>query len=239
MNFETLRTLINNQDVDGLDEFMKKNDLELVDGKIYAKDKDNAKRQRDFYDQRQLIKKILLNSLYGAIGNPGSRWFDPRVAQSTTLSGRCVVRHMQGKINEIITGNYDHVGESIIYGDSVTGDTIIRTDDGNVTIAELFDQCLERAHTSDGKEYGLWPQSKVFGFNSYEMEPILSSIECVMRHKTKKKLYRITTEDGKQVTVTEDHSIMVDRDGFLLEVRPTEILENDLVITSHPPNLHK
>jgi DNA polymerase elongation subunit (family B) len=80
--------------------------------------KAEAKKQAAFYDQRQLIKKILLNSLYGAIGNPGSRWYDPRVAQSTTLCGRCIVRHMSAKINEIIAGDYNHVGKSIIYGDT-------------------------------------------------------------------------------------------------------------------------
>ena len=193
--------------------------------------KTHAKKQSVFYDQRQLIKKILLNSLYGAIGNPGSRWYDPRVAQSTTLSGRCIVRHMAGKINEIIAGSYDHTGQSIVYGDSVTGDTLIKTDGGEITIQQLFDECIEHAKTSDGKEYGLWSQAKVVGFNGYEMEPMLSNIEAVMRHKTKKKLYRITTENEKSVTVTEDHSIMVDRDGFLMDVKPADLLEDDMIIT--------
>lgn len=83
--------------------------------------KKEYKKQAEFYDQRQLIKKILLNSLYGAIGNPGSRWYDPRVAQSTTLSGRCIVKHMQSKINQIITGDYNHLGVSCIYGDTDSG----------------------------------------------------------------------------------------------------------------------
>jgi intein/homing endonuclease len=51
-----------------------------------------------------------------------------------------------------------------------------------------------------------------------------------MRHKTKKKIFQIELENGKSVKVTEDHSIMVDRDGFLLEVKPTEIKETDLII---------
>lgn len=93
----------------------------LADEATNPEEKIEFKKKADFYDQRQLIKKILLNSLYGAVGNPGSRWFDPRVAQSTTLSGRCIVRHMQGKINEIITGNYDYIGDSIIYGDTDSG----------------------------------------------------------------------------------------------------------------------
>lgn len=183
-----------------------------------------------FYDQRQLIKKILLNSLYGAIGNPGSRWYDPRVAQSVTLSGRCIVRHMQSKINEIITGDYNHLGIANIYGDSVTEDTLIKTDSGVITIRQLFDECIEHYNVNN-KEYGLWSQAKVIGFNAYEMEPIASNIEYVMRHKTKKKLYKITTENGKTVTVTEDHSIMVDRNGDLIEVKPTEIEEDDIIIT--------
>ncbi len=90
----------------------------LADEATDAAQKTEFKKKAEFYDQRQLIKKILLNSLYGAIGNPGSRWYDPRVAQSTTLSGRCVVKHMSSKINEIITGEYNHVGKAIIYGDT-------------------------------------------------------------------------------------------------------------------------
>ena len=83
--------------------------------------KEEYKKLADFNDQRQLIKKILLNSLYGAIGNPGSRWYDPRVAQSVTLSGRTIVKHMQSKINEIIAGDYNHLGISCIYGDTDSG----------------------------------------------------------------------------------------------------------------------
>jgi DNA polymerase elongation subunit (family B) len=71
-----------------------------------------------FWDKRQLVKKINLNSLYGAILNPGCRFFDKRIGQSTTLTGRIIARHMDAYINECIFGEYDHVGESIIYGDT-------------------------------------------------------------------------------------------------------------------------
>jgi DNA polymerase elongation subunit (family B) len=185
----------------------------------------------EFYDRRQLIKKILLNSLYGAVGNSASLYFDNRIAQSTTLTGRCIVKHMASKINEVIAGDYNHKGAAIVYGDSVTGDTIVRTDSGEMTIQQLFEECVEHAKLSDGKEYGLWSQAKVIGFNGHDMQPVTSGIEAVMRHKTKKKLYRLTTANGKQVTVTEDHSIMVDRDGFLVEVKPNDIQEGDNIIT--------
>lgn len=77
-----------------------------------------TKEDQDFWDRRQLVKKINLNSLYGAILNPGCRFFDQRIGQSTTLTGRSIARHMAGKINELLAGEYDHLGKAIIYGDT-------------------------------------------------------------------------------------------------------------------------
>ena len=76
------------------------------------------KIEEEYWDKRQLVKKINLNSLYGAILNAGCRFFDNRIGQSTTLTGRQIAKHMAGKINEVITGDYDHVGKAIIYGDT-------------------------------------------------------------------------------------------------------------------------
>ena len=72
----------------------------------------------EYWDKRQLVKKINLNSLYGAILNPGCRFFDKRIGQSTTLTGRSIAKHMDAYVNECITGRYDHVGDAIIYGDT-------------------------------------------------------------------------------------------------------------------------
>lgn len=76
------------------------------------------KIEEEYWDKRQLVKKINLNSLYGAILNPGCRFFDKRIGQSTTLTGRQITKHMAGKVNEVITGEYNHVGKAIIYGDT-------------------------------------------------------------------------------------------------------------------------
>jgi DNA polymerase elongation subunit (family B) len=72
----------------------------------------------EYWDKRQLVKKINLNSLYGAILNPGCRFFDKRIGQSTTLTGRTIAKHMDAFVNECLTGKYDHAGETIIYGDT-------------------------------------------------------------------------------------------------------------------------
>ena len=75
-----------------------------------------AKYWYEYWDQRQLAKKIDLNSLYGALLNKHCRFYDKRLGQSTTLTGRSITRHMAASINEIITGEYDYLGKSIVYG---------------------------------------------------------------------------------------------------------------------------
>ena len=76
------------------------------------------KIEEEYWDKRQLVKKINLNSLYGAILNPHCRFFDKRIGQSTTLTGRQIAKHMAAKVNEIVTGEFNHVGKAIIYGDT-------------------------------------------------------------------------------------------------------------------------
>jgi DNA polymerase elongation subunit (family B) len=73
---------------------------------------------RDYWDKRQLVRKILLNSAYGALLNEHCRFYDKRIGQSVTLCGRQIVRHMMSQINECVAGEYSHEGEAIVYGDT-------------------------------------------------------------------------------------------------------------------------
>jgi DNA polymerase elongation subunit (family B) len=128
---------------------------------LQAKMRDSLKAGNDieteFWDKRQLVKKINLNSLYGAILNPGCRFFDKRIGQSTTLTGRSIAKHMASKVNEIVTGEYDHIGKSIIYGDTdsvyFSAYTTLKKDidKGNIpwskdTILQLYDQISDEVN---------------------------------------------------------------------------------------------
>jgi DNA polymerase elongation subunit (family B) len=77
-----------------------------------------TKEEAEFYDKRQLVRKILLNSAYGALLNQHCRFYDKRIGQSTTLTGRQIVKHMSATLNELIAGEYNHTGEAIVYGDT-------------------------------------------------------------------------------------------------------------------------
>jgi DNA polymerase elongation subunit (family B) len=112
-----------------------------------------------FWDKRQLVKKINLNSLYGAILNPGCRFFDKRIGQSTTLTGRQIAKHMAAEVNKIITGEYDHVGKAIIYGDTdsvyFSAYPVLKNEIaagsipwGKDNVITLYDQLCEQANTT-------------------------------------------------------------------------------------------
>jgi hypothetical protein len=117
MDIQRLNELINSDDDVLLAEFMKENDLVLNGNMICMKPEKN-KDLVEFYDKRQLVRKILLNSAYGAILNQHMRFYDKRIGQSVTLCGRQIVKHMGSQLNEFIAGKYDHTGESIVYGDT-------------------------------------------------------------------------------------------------------------------------
>ena len=99
-------------------QYMNQHNLMVKDGKAIHRYQKDLKRIIGFWDKRQLVKKINLNSAYGALLNPGSRFFDQRLGQSTTLTGRTITSHMAAKTNEMITGEYNHYGKAIVYGDT-------------------------------------------------------------------------------------------------------------------------
>jgi DNA polymerase elongation subunit (family B) len=119
-NRADLDQMISTQNVDMMRDYINTWGLEIIDKKLYPT-KQYKKLWSDlfqYYDKQQLVKKILLNSAYGALLNSGSRFFDQRLGQSTTLTGRTITKHMTAKSNEMITGEYDHYGASTVYGDT-------------------------------------------------------------------------------------------------------------------------
>lgn len=89
---------------------------------------------RDYWDQRQHARKINLNAAYGAITNAGSRFHDVRIGQSTTLSGRTILKHMMSQIGETLYGQYSIDTPINVYGD---------TDSNYFTIMPILEQLQE------------------------------------------------------------------------------------------------
>ena len=66
------------------------------------------------YNNFQMVRKIQLNSAYGAIGSEWFRYYDVEMAEAITLSGQLSIRWVADKLNEFLnktvgTEEYDYV----------------------------------------------------------------------------------------------------------------------------------
>jgi DNA polymerase elongation subunit (family B) len=171
-----------------------------------AKDAQNQ-AEIEYWDKRQLVKKINLNSLYGAILNPGCRFFDKRIGQSTTLTGRQIVKHMSAEVNNVITGEYDHVGKSVIYGDTdsvyFSAWPVLKDDiesgklewNAEKAIA-LYDQVAEQANTTFEK----------FMAQAFHCPKTRSDVIAAGRE--------IVAQSGLYITKKRYAALVVDNEGF-------------------------
>lgn len=117
LDFDKMYAHIKGVEVHELEKLLNRYNISIVDGYIVP-DKKDIKLAISFWDKLQLVRKISLNSLYGALLNPHCRFFDHRIGQSTTLIGRTIAKHMDSFVNECITGVYDYTGDAVIYGDT-------------------------------------------------------------------------------------------------------------------------
>lgn len=60
----------------------------------------------EYYDRMQYIFKIKLNSFYGALSNLYFRFYDLRMGESTTGTGRVILLHQCRKVSQLLEGNY-------------------------------------------------------------------------------------------------------------------------------------
>ena len=138
----------------------------------------------------------------------------------------------------LLTGKFDHTGECVTYGDSVTGDSLIQiNDDTSIPIENLYNFIADIGETEidiNGKSRVIDPDNTIQLLQYNPTTDIIDfgQFDYIMRHKTTKQLYKIEMEDGSSVTVTEDHSLMIERDGILMKATPMEInMETDFVIS--------
>ena len=66
------------------------------------------------YHNFQLVRKIQLNSAYGAMGNQYFRYFNTDIAEAITTSGQLSIQYIANKLNDFLnktldTGDYDYV----------------------------------------------------------------------------------------------------------------------------------
>jgi len=197
--------------------------LELLEKRDALKKKmkslDKESNEYQILDMQQNVLKIIMNTYYGVSGYPRFRMFDNEIASAVTACGRAIIEFTRQYV--------ESKGYKVVYGDSVTGDSIINIFPyfGNkclkIKIEDLFTHI---SYTDGDKEYCNIcaftdsVSSKGFGCTK--------QIKYVMRHKTNKQIYRVTCDNGYYVNVTEDHSLIagkfINNKFVLYEIKPTD-----------------
>jgi DNA polymerase elongation subunit (family B) len=215
---------------------------------------ENISKKIKKLDLKQNAIKILINSIYGAFGNKWFYFYNPDIAQSITLQGQDLIKfsikavnhyfqekwHLDQELHEIL-GILDCeiskiTEEAAIYTDtdSVAADTVILSKMfGNLTIEDYYN--LNKENGSAGET--LAGHESVFSANDFvlnwsnEKGLYHAPVKRIIRHKVTKEKWRLTTESGKTVVVTGDHSLIVFRNGQKLVITAKEInVETDKVL---------
>ncbi len=94
-----------------------------------------------YHDRQQGVTKVLLNSAYGSFLNVAFRFGDPRMGQSTTLSGRVVTTGIKENVTRIVDANAFVAGDTdscmftlkSAYGPDAPLDEVVETADAIAT----------------------------------------------------------------------------------------------------------
>ena len=191
--------------------------------------------QKQVLDGYQLAFKLTANSLYGQLGAKTSNvsWID--IAASTTAVGRELVMFAKHFVEDNIEGS------EVVYGDSIPGDepVLIKNKYGKISLIEIQNIVKDNKYRPyDGfkamdsnrkykqqyspKKLRIWVDNKWV------------KIKRIIRHRTKKRIFRVSDSCGRFVDVTEDHSLIINRNEERVLVKPTEIKEGDKLISSVP-----
>ena len=168
-------------------------------------------------EQTQLGIKSSTNAFYGSCGSSFSKLKFPFIGEAITAKARESTKKMNAYL--------ENKGHTVVYGDSVTGDTPIliyrNGKEKYICIQDLFKE------ETDCKSYKI-PESSIKVWSDLGF----TNIKYVMKHKTKKRLFCIITSSGI-IKVTEDHSLL-NVDGK--EISPKDVKIGDYLLTKEHPN---
>ena len=201
--------------------------------------------------------KVCANAGYGSSANEHFYFFLPKLASDITGECRNLTQTMWHNLEEFFhetlwerkdiqeqfgfeldETKHDWYREQPIsvYSDtdSTSFDTILKTSNGQCTIEDLFNESLNENGIEDITNSGHeivkcnddvlnWTKEKGLNF---------VPIKWIMRHKVSKPMFKITTKSGKTITVTEDHSCIVFRNGEQIAIKAKDInKETDKILS--------
>lgn len=223
-------------------------DPEIATKEEIKEEIERLKLVENLYMNAEQAIKIFINSVYGACGSPWFAFFNTDIAEAVTLQGQDLIKYSEKVINRYFLEFWhkdkkvhaamgltkvEKVERNVVLycdTDSVHKDTVIITDEGKMTIEDLYNisKKIENEFISNGKEYTL---SHFKILNEKKGKLLYSPISKVIRHKVNKPKWKIKTVSGKEIVVTNDHSLIIYRDGSNIEVKPSDVKPGEKVIS--------
>lgn len=191
----------------------------------------------------------MLNGSYGAFATSYFILYNNQVAGSITAQGRELTKTMD-KFNEDYWYNHWHTDFELhmklgikditqipkndnvsIYADtdSCSYDSIIRTNNGSFKIEDWYNNNIKNGsagETSKGHE-SVKTDDLIL---NYSDRLYYAKVNRIIRHKVSKPKWKLKTKTGKEIIVTNDHSMIVFRNGVKIEVKPSQILKTDKIL---------
>ena len=117
--------------------------------------------------------------------------------------------------------------------DSIFGSTNLNTSIGNITIGDLYDIYTNEntelcQHKKDSVRKLIQP-IKSASYDNDTNSLVYNDIKYIMKHNVKKRMFRIKSKDN-YVDVTEDHSVIINRNGNVMSIKPVDIIKGDKII---------
>lgn len=88
--------------------------LKNLGGEVLPDMKDQLKKEISKYGNFQLVRKVQLNSAYGALGNEYFRYYDLNMAEAITTSGQLSIRWIEGHLNDFLNKACGTTGEDYV-----------------------------------------------------------------------------------------------------------------------------
>jgi hypothetical protein len=163
------------------------------------------------------------------------------------LTGQCLIKTTANNISKFIQKVVkDKSVKPLVYGDtdSCGPHTVLNLQmnniDSNMTIEDYYNTVTEDYCKYDEKNQQfvklVTNNDKILTVNDNQL--VYTPIKYVMKHRVKKHMYKLKIHN-ESITITEDHSLMVERDGKLVKVKPVELQKTDHILYLFDKKLYK
>jgi hypothetical protein len=179
------------------------NNLSTEDLSLLLKEAEN---KESLYNTKQSVEKVLINSLYGALGNKHFPLFNEHMAAAITGNGRFFIRLLANNIEATLQDMYKFEKPYIVAGD---------TDSVYFTIEPFVQRHMEMNPGLSINEYVDWADA----FEKKIIQPIIKS--TIEEFSNKLNAYN-KEKIGAEREVIADSGVFAAKKKYYLRVRDSE-----------------